>query len=291
MIDVIQNILVYTLIWGSIYLLISIGFSLICGVLRIFHLGYGITFVIAAYGMWFFLSDMQLGLIQSIILMLLLQVFVAIVIFYKGVFQRYMDEEENLLVVAILLFIAASHFANWLYPVTAGVSLPTRLVPGTVMIGAVTISWQMIAAASTGVLVTALLVLMFLKTRTGLIIRAMSQDLNAARLMGARVDNMYYLAMILSVIPPSICVIMIAPFWSIDPHMGMPLLITALLISILGGLGNLKGNIIAAYLIAFIHFSTNFLLAPRYMAFAALLVTLLFLIFRRGGIVAGETIW
>lgn len=289
--DVIQNIIIYTLLWGSIYLLISIGFSLICGVLRIFHLGYGITFVIAAYGMWFFLSDMQLGLVPSIILMLLLQMFIAVFVFYKGVFQRYLDEEENLLVISILLFLAASHFSNWLYPVTVGVTIPTTLIPGMAKIGAVNVSYQMIAAAVVGIVVTVLFVLMFLKTRTGLIIRAMSQDLNAARLMGASVDNMYYLAMIMAVIPPSICVLMIAPFWGIDPHMGQPLLITALLIAILGGLGNLKGNIMASYLIAFIHFSTSFLLAPRFMDFAALFVTLIFLIVKRGGIVAGETIW
>lgn len=291
MVALITNILVYTLIWGSIYLLISIGFSLICGVLRIFHLGYGITFVIAAYGMWFFLSDMQMGVIPSILLMLVLQIVIAIFVFYKAVFQRYLDEEENLLVISILFFLAASHFANWLYPVTAGVSLPTTLVHGMVSIGAVNISGQMVAAALVGIIVTLLFVLMFLKTRTGLIIRAMSQDLTAAKLMGASVDNMYYLSMGLAVIPPSLCVVMIAPFWGIDPHMGQPLLITALLIAILGGLGNLKGNIIASYLIAFIHFSTSFLLAPRFMAFAALFVTLVFLIVKRGGIVAGETIW
>ena len=50
-----QSILVYTFIWGSIYLLISLGFSMICGVLRIFHLGYGATFVLAAYGTWAFI--------------------------------------------------------------------------------------------------------------------------------------------------------------------------------------------------------------------------------------------
>ncbi|MBW2561027.1 MAG: hypothetical protein JRE40_09255, partial [Deltaproteobacteria bacterium] len=142
-----------------------------------------------------------------------------------------------------------------------------------------------------GVVVTLLFILMFLKTRTGLIIRSMSQDIYAAKLMGVSVDNMYYLAMILSVIPPTICVLMIAPFWSIDPFMGAPLLMTAMLIAILGGLGNLKGSIIASYLIAFIHFSVSFLWAPRFMGLAALVVTLIFLIVRRGGLVAGETIW
>ncbi len=288
---VIQNIIVYTIIWGSIYLLISMGFSLICGVLRIFHLGYGATFVIAAYGTWLFMSGMGLGLIPSIILMFLLQIAIAILVFYKGVFQRYLDEEENLLVISMLIFMAVAHFANYLYPTTSGVNLPTALVTGMAKIGAVNISYEMIAAAAVGVVVTGLFVLMFLKTRTGLIIRSMSQDIYAAKLMGVSVDNMYYLAMILSIIPPTICILMIAPFWGIDPFMGASLLMTAMLIAILGGLGNLKGNIIASYLIAFIHFSVSFLWAPRFMGLAALVVTLIFLIVKRGGLMAGETIW
>ena len=287
----IQNIIVYTIIWGSIYLLISMGFSLICGVLRIFHLGYGATFVIAAYGTWLFMSEMELGLISSIILMLLLQVAIAILVFYKGVFERYLDEEENLLVLSMLIFLAVAHFANYLYPTTAGVNLPTALVTGMLKIGAINIAYEMIAAGVVGVVVTALFILMFLKTRTGLIIRSMSQDIYAAKLMGVGVDKMYYLAMILSIIPPTICILMIAPFWGIDPFMGAPLLMTAMLIAILGGLGNLKGNIIASYLIAFIHFSVSFLWAPRFMGLAALVVTLIFLIVKRGGLVAGETIW
>ena len=41
MAEALQSILIYTFIWGSIYLLISLGFSLICGVLRIFILATG----------------------------------------------------------------------------------------------------------------------------------------------------------------------------------------------------------------------------------------------------------
>jgi branched-chain amino acid transport system permease protein len=143
----------------------------------------------------------------------------------------------------------------------------------------------------TGVLVTVLFAFMFLKTRVGLIIRAMSQDLQASRLMGADVDKMYYLAMTLSVIPPTICVLMIAPFWSVDPFMGAPLLMTAMLVSILGGLGSLKGSITASYMIGFIHASVSFLYVSRFMGFAALVITLLVMIFKRGGLYPGETIW
>jgi branched-chain amino acid transport system permease protein len=286
-----QSILVYTFIWGSIYLLISLGFSLICGVLRIFHLGYGVTFLLAVYGTWLFMSNVGLGLIPSIIGMFLLQIFFALVIFYLGVFQRFLEQEEVLLTLTMLIFIAITHLANYLYPVTAGVYLPTTIIDGTFKLGAVRISYQMLLAALAGIAVTALFVLMFLKTRTGLIIRAMSQNINASMLMGANVNRMYYLAMALSVVPPTICILMIAPFWGIDPYMGSPLLATAMIVAILGGLGNLKGTIIASYMIGFIHATVSFLYISRFMGFAALIITLLVMIFRRGGIMAGETIW
>ncbi len=291
MIETIQSILIYTFLWGSIYLLISLGFSLICGVLRIFHMGYGATFVLAAYAVWAFMEEANLGLIPSILLMFLVQIGFSLVVFYRGVFQRYLDQEEILLTLSILIFVALTHLANFLFPVTAGVSIPTTIIDDTLVIGKVRIAYQMVLAALMGILVTALYVLWFLKTRTGLIIRAISQNLPAALLMGAGVNRMYYLAMILSVIPPTICMMMIAPFWGVDPFMGSPLLMTAMLIAILGGLGNLKGSIVASYLIGFIHASVSFLYVSRFMGLAALIVTLTVMIYRKGGIFAGETIW
>ncbi|MBP7765806.1 MAG: branched-chain amino acid ABC transporter permease [Deltaproteobacteria bacterium] len=289
--DTLLQIVIYTVIWGSIYLLIALGFSLICGVLRIFHLGYGVVFVLAAYLTWAFMEEAHLGLVPSILLMIVVQCAFALIVFYKGVFQRYMEEEEILLTVSILVFLAVAHLANYLFPVTAGVSIPSTIIDDVVTIGGVTIAWQMIIAALAGILVTTAYVVWFMKTRIGLIVRAISQNLPAALLMGANVNRMYYLAMILSVIPPTICLVVIAPFWGIDPFMGAPLLMTAMLISILGGLGNLKGSIVASYLIGFIHASVSFIFVPRFMGFAALIVTLIVMIYRRGGIFAGETLW
>jgi branched-chain amino acid transport system permease protein len=291
MMETLQSILIYTFLWGSIYLLICLGFSLICGVLRIFHMGYGATFILAAYAVWTFMEEANLGLIPSILLMFLVQVGFSLLVFYRGVFQRYLDQEEILLTLSILIFVALTHLANYLFPVTAGVSIPTTIIDDTIVIGKVRIAYQMVLAALAGILVTALYVLWFLKTRTGLIIRAISQNLPAALLMGAGVDRMYYLAMILSVIPPTVCMMMIAPFWGVDPFMGSPLLMTAMLIAILGGLGNLKGSIVASYLIGFIHASVSFLYVSRFMGLAALIVTLAVMIYRRGGIFAGETLW
>ncbi len=73
----IQYILIYGVILGSIYLLISLGFSLICGVLRIFHLGYAYIFPLTVYGTWFFLQQLGWDLIPSILGMIAVQFAIA----------------------------------------------------------------------------------------------------------------------------------------------------------------------------------------------------------------------
>jgi branched-subunit amino acid ABC-type transport system permease component len=48
---------------------------------------------------------------------------------------------------------------------------------------------------------------------------------------------------------------------------------------------------VASYLIGFIHASVSFIFVSRFMGLAALIVTLVVMIYRRGGIFAGETLW
>ena len=98
----IQNLLVYTFILGSIYLLVALGFSIISGVLRIFHLGYAYIFPLTVYTTWMFLTDFGWGLIPSIFGMVAVQFVIAFLI-YKGIIKRYLDKELEMLVGLLLL--------------------------------------------------------------------------------------------------------------------------------------------------------------------------------------------
>jgi branched-chain amino acid transport system permease protein len=290
MLELLQSIIVYSFMLGSIYLLVSLGFSLICGVLRIFHIGYGLSFVMAIYLTWIFMTEIRLGVIPSIILMILIQLAFGMLIHW-GIFQRYLEEEEKLLTLSLLVYLAFAHFANYQYPVTAGVYLPTTMMPGALNIGATTISYQMFIAAISAILTTLVFVFIFLKTKLGLIMRAVSQNLRGSMLMGVNVSLTYWYAVILSLIPPIICTLMISPFWSVDPFMGGSMLNIAILIAILGGLGNLKGSIVASYIIGFIHSVVSFVYISRFMGLAALIVTLIVLLVKPEGLFGAENLW
>jgi branched-chain amino acid transport system permease protein len=287
----IETTLIYTFLLGSLYLLVSLGFSLICGVLRIFHLGYAYIFTATIYFTWMFMNLFDWGLVPSIIAMLVIQAGIAIAI-YKGLIVRYMKQEEiimlGLLFVAIILEQAALRF----YPIQAGVYLETTMVPGLSKIGQVTVSNQLIFAAILGIVVTGLFVLFFLKTKLGLAVRAVSYDINSSRLMGIQVERVFMFIMVLVLIPVILATLAIAPIWAVEPSMGWGYMIIAILVSVLGGLGNIKGTIIASYIIGFCHSVVGFVIAqPQFTGLSALIVVLIVLIVRPQGIAKSETVW
>lgn len=291
MLVAIETTLIYTFLLGSLYLLVSLGFSLICGVLRIFHLGYAYIFTATIYVTWMFMSLFHWGLVPSIVAMLVIQAGIAIAI-YKGLIVRYIKQEEililGLLFVAIILEQAALRY----YPIQTGVYLETTVVPGLSKIGQVTVSNQLIFAAILGIVVTGLFVLFFLKTKLGLAVRAISYDIYSARLMGIQVQRVFMFIMVLVLIPVILATLAIAPIWAVEPSMGWGYMIIAILVSVLGGLGNIKGTIIASYIIGFCHSVVGFVIAqPQFMGLSALIVVLIMLIVRPQGIAKSETVW
>jgi branched-chain amino acid transport system permease protein len=291
MLDTLQVILVYTFIFGSFYLLVTLGFTIICGVLRIFNLGYGITFVVAIYGVWIFIKEMGLGLAPAILAMIVLQCLFTLGVIYFPIVKRYAEKEELLLTSLLLVSLIVEEAVNFQYPVTAGVNIPTTIIAGSIKIGSTSIPNQMLIAAGIGIVTTVLMLLFLLKTKMGLVIRAVSQDTESSQLMGSNVNVVYAIAMILAVIPPTIAILTIAPVWSIDPQLGGPLLQIAILVSILGGLGNIRGTMMAAYIVGFVAAAVAFMVNPRLMNLATLLLVLIVLMFKPQGIARSESLW
>jgi len=254
-------------------------------------MGYGCIFVVAVYALWMLMSEFHLGLVAGIIGMFILQILFTLIIIYYPVVRRFVEQEELLLTSLILISLIVEETANFFYPESAGVMIPTTFLSGGLAIGSSSIPYQLIIASGIAIVVAIVFVLFLLKTREGLVIRAVSQDTESAELMGANVDRTYALAMALSVIPPTICIITIAPVWSIEPTMGASLMQTAILVSILGGLGNIKGSIIASYIVGFLAATVAFAINPRMMGLATLIAVFIVLVFKPTGIAKSETVW
>ncbi|MGQ9695338.1 MAG: branched-chain amino acid ABC transporter permease [Thermodesulfobacteriota bacterium] len=289
--EVLQVVIIYTIILGSIYLLIALGFSIICGVLRIFHLGYAYLFTLTVYLTWMFTKELGLGLIPSILSMVGLQFLISYLI-YAGIIKKYLEREEIILTGLLLFSIIVEQLVNYRYPIQAGVYLNTTILEGSLEIGPAVISKQLILGSAIAVLLTFLFVLFFLKTKTGLAIRAISQDIYSSRIVGINVEVLYTFTMFLVLIPVIGGTLIVAPVWAIDPAMGSMYLTTAILVSILGGLGNIKGTIMASYLIGATHSIVSFIIGePRFMNLSALILVMIILMVRPQGMARSEALW
>jgi branched-chain amino acid transport system permease protein len=220
-----------------------------------------------------------------------LQAAIAIGLYY-GIIAKYLKQEEKIITGLLLVAIIANAAANKWYPIQSAVNLPTTIIDGTLNVGSTTVPIQMVLAAITGIVVTALFVLFFLKTKTGLAARAISYDINSAKMMGIQVEQLYMFIMVIVVIPVIIAMLMIAPVLAVNPDMGWGYMTTAILVSVMGGLGNIRGTIIASYIIGFAHSFVSFPLGePRLMNLAALIVVIIMLIVRPQGIAKTESLW
>ncbi|MEM1999324.1 MAG: hypothetical protein QW127_05915, partial [Archaeoglobaceae archaeon] len=93
MLDILAYIFLYTFIFGSLFLGTALGFTIITGVLRVFHLGYGATFLIVAYGTWMFWKDVGTDFIASIILSFALIALFTVAV-YKLVISKFLQMED-----------------------------------------------------------------------------------------------------------------------------------------------------------------------------------------------------
>jgi branched-chain amino acid transport system permease protein len=287
----IQNVVVFTFVMGSIYLLLALGFSLICGVLRIFHLGYAYIFPLTVYGTWMFMSALGWPLIPSILGMIAVQFIVSIII-YKGMIKKYMATEDVLLTALLLVALIVEQAANYFYPIQTGVYLETTLASGTYQFGEAVVPKQLIIGSLIALAMTGAFVFFFVKTKTGMAIRALSQDIYSSKIVGINVETLYMFTMMIVLLPVIIGTLITAPVWSVEPAMGWMYMVTAILVAVLGGVGNIKGTIIASFLIGFTHAIVCFVFGePRFMNLSALILVMIILVIRPQGLARSESLW
>ncbi|MEM2086435.1 MAG: branched-chain amino acid ABC transporter permease, partial [Archaeoglobaceae archaeon] len=245
---------------------------------------------IAVYGTWMFWNDLGFGLIESIVLAIaLVSLFTYAV--YRIVILKFAELEDYMLAALVAVFVIIEELIAYAYPEIVGVYLPTTIYGELVSFGEANVPGQYVVTAFVSLAMLAVYLLFFTRTKNGFIMRAISQDMFASKLVGVNFNRTFALAMIIASIPPAIIMLLISPIWALNPYIGWSVFTIAILVAVLGGLGNLKGSVIAAYIIGLIQASVGFMLDPRLMLLVALVVVMAVLIVRPKGLARAETIW
>jgi branched-chain amino acid transport system permease protein len=247
-------IIVSGLVSGALYALVASGLSLVWGALGVFNFAHGVLLMAGAYVAWWVSSPEGLGfgLPVAIVVTLAFLVSAGALLFFLLV--KPWVGKPNAELAVIMTTIAGSIFIQNLVLEVFGGRYKTidQVVNGTIRIAGVVIEAQNLLCI---VLAPVLLVGMWLlltRTRTGLAIRAVAENQDAAQLLGIGVQKIYIVTFAASAVLAGIAGILLGGLFNISPDMGTEPLLRAFIVVVFGGLGSLPGTIVGAYAVGMI---------------------------------------
>ncbi len=275
MFHLLVQVLVYGAVISAIYAMLAVGFTLIFGVARILNLAHGAFYALGAYGVYVLTAIVGLPLLLAAVISVLLVAGFGIVM--ERVLVRPLRKSTlavlmitltvSLMTEQILLLIFGSEARN----------VPS-MVDRTVLIAGVDISGQRLLALTGGIVVLIGLWLFMQKTRLGAAILAVSQDAEGAQYMGIPANRIFSIVMGLSAGIAATAGVLVAPFQTVIPGMGLLPLVKAFAIVIVGGLGSIPGSVLGALLLGYSETIIAFNISIEWsqiVSVAAVLVTLI----------------
>jgi len=269
-------------ITGGIYALVAVGLNLIYGTMRLLNIAHGEVIMIGAYVTYWLFTVFGVNPLLALILSGVLATVVGLII-CKIIFLPMIQTgkgEEGIQSSSLLLFFAISIvFTNvatllWTADIR-GYSYLTRVI----QVASVPLMLNRLTAFLVSVVVSGITYLVIQKTMLGKAIRALIQERTAAKLVGINSNRLYLFSFSLAFGIAGMTGGLLSMIYEISPFMGMPYTITAFVVVVLGGLGNVLGSLIGGFLFGLIETVGISLTSPglqsiiSYGIFIALILT------------------
>ncbi|SDK59591.1 branched-chain amino acid ABC transporter permease [Natronorubrum texcoconense] len=282
MVDIV-GIAANTIILGSLYALIAVGFTLVFGVAGQANLAHGATITIGAFTAWFVAGwggGVWIGLLAGTVAGAVFHV-----LLYQ-VFVRHIDDPINVLILTLLAWFVIE------YSFRAGIGSEPRSVPsllaGSTSIGSVSLLYNnLLIFVLSWVFIGALFVFVN-HTKRGQAIIATSMNEKGAALVGIKTGDITLLTWGVAGLLAGSAGVLYGSFRAASYDMGMTPLVLAFAIVILGGIGSIRGSLVAAYIIGFLEVFTTSAISPRLSGMTALLVVVVVLLVRPTGLYGRE---
>ncbi|MHB1432805.1 MAG: branched-chain amino acid ABC transporter permease [Streptosporangiaceae bacterium] len=284
----IVGILVTTVILGSIYGLVAIGMTLIYGTLRILDMSQGSMVMVGSFIGWGILVVAGWNPIIAIVLAFIATFGLGMLTQLVSVqpLMKRMDSIDFEMVTFITTFAVAMILSNVALEVLGPQQRNvTPVISGGINVyHGVNLPYQSLTMAIVSVVMMGGLGIFLARTRWGMAIRAVAQDLDAARLMGVPVSKLYPLTMGLASALAGVAGVFLGGLYFAYPSAGDLPLLEALIVVIFGGLGSLPGTVYAAYAIGLIQAIAEVIVGETWSLPILYGVILLVLIFRPYGL-------
>ena len=277
------QLLISGILIGSVYALMSVGLTLVFGVLRVVNFAHGEFLMLAMYGAWALSALPGMNAYIAILAVVPAMLLFGILI-YKLVVEPAVDKPHLVVVFAtmglsILLqnaaLIAMTADLRDVKPVFGG---------GSLAIGPFFIKPELVLGFAIAVAVTVALRWVIGATFIGKAIRATVQDGEAAQLMGIPVRRMFLITFAVGSALVGLAGCVMLPLFSVFPTVGLNFVLIAFVVVVLGGMGSIEGAFLGGLCIGIVQSLSSYYIAAAFGQMFFFILFLLVMIFRPTGL-------
>lgn len=278
-----MHIVVYGIINSITLSLIALGFALVYSISRVPNFAHGALYVLTGYSVWLLVNAVGgFPYFIAILLGILISASIGALI-YRFILIRIRGMEISEIIATYATGVAILEGLRWGGLRGMTFTLPVFL-EGSVSIFGVVVDYQRILVVLMGALTFLFLYFFTHYTRIGLALRGIAQDERAAMMLGIDSDMTAILALSIGSALCAFSAILLLPLGNIVVEAGYSVLIFAIAVCVVGGLGSLLGTVIASFIIGFAQILTDKYLSTHFQMVVALLAIILTLIVRPSGL-------
>ena len=275
------------LVLGLLFALVALGFTLILGVMQVINFTHGILFALGAY--FAFSMQRYVGFWFALLLAPLLVGVVGLILERLVIHRTYGGNPLFGLLLTFGLATALEEVIRMVWGKTGYSVAAPKFAAGSFDLGFMIYSkYRLILAVLA--LVVILLVWLFLeKTPYGAIIKAGASDAEMVMALGKNLPRMRSFVFVIGSILAGVAGVIAAPIWSVRPTMGTAILMPAMIIVVLGGIGSFWGSILAGLIVG-LSTSISVMFWARISDIIPFVILIFVLLFRPRGLMGEKSI-
>lgn len=275
---------------GSIYALIALGYTMVYGIIKLINFAHGDVFMIGAFVGFYGLTHWHIRFIPSLLAAMIICSILGVVI-ERLAYKRLRNATR---IAALITAIGMSLLIEYTTIFFRGAQ-PEAYPDNAVISKTFTVFGTQISSESIIILVTTIVLMLLLqfivhKTKIGKAMRAVSHDMEAARLMGINVNNTISATFAIgSALAGAAGVVFGLYYTKIDPLMGIIPGVKAFIAAVLGGIGSIPGAMTGGMVLGIVETVVSALGFSMWRDAAAFIILILILIFKPAGIFGKNT--
>ncbi|WP_049995865.1 branched-chain amino acid ABC transporter permease [Halococcus sediminicola] len=275
------SVLVNGLLLSSLYALIAMGFTMIFGIGGVLNVAHGASITVGGFAMYYTTSTFGLNPWYGALAALIVPgIFSAVV--YVGL-VRWIEDDPIIVVITTLLVLLLIERSFLLVAGSQGKVVPS-LISGQLEIGSISVGLnRVLAFVVSWILILALLYFVE-RTRMGTAIRALSMSERGSALAGINEFRISVMTWFIAGVLAGAAGLFLGTFQTVGWDMGLDPLLLGFAIVIFGGLGSIRGSVIAAYIIGFIDVLTTTYVDATLTGMSAFIILMVILIARPEGL-------